>query len=101
MKLLGIDLSYEEFDYLICEQNKGKELKVVDGKVVAVERVVTDEEKAQMRIDELKSLLSKYDYIGIKIATGRGTREEYSSQIAQMTEWADEIDALRTKYNIY
>lgn len=100
MRLLGIDLSYEDFDYLICEQNKGKELKVVDGKVVAVERVVTDEEKAQMRIDELKSLLAKYDYIGIKIATGRGTREEYASQIAQMTEWANEIDTLREKYNI-
>lgn len=54
MKLLGIDLTYEEFDFLMCEQAKGKELKVVDGKVVAVERVITEEEKAQIRINQLK-----------------------------------------------
>lgn len=54
MKLLGIDLTYEEFDFLMCEQAKGKELKVVDGKVVAVESVITEEEKAQIRINQLK-----------------------------------------------
>ena len=30
MELLGIEISFEEFDHLMCEQNKGKELKVVD-----------------------------------------------------------------------
>ena len=39
MELLGIKMTLEEFDYLMCEQAKGKELKAVDGKVVAVERV--------------------------------------------------------------
>jgi hypothetical protein len=42
--LLNISLTDEEFDFLICEQNKGKELKVVDGKVVAIEHQVTEEE---------------------------------------------------------
>ena len=41
-KLLGINVTEEEFDYLICEQNNGKELKVVDGKVVAQEHILTN-----------------------------------------------------------
>ena len=51
-------------------------------------------ECATARIAELKALLKDYDYIGTKIATGRGTREEYAKEIAQMTEWANEIDEL-------
>lgn len=51
-------------------------------------------EYAIPRIAELKALLKDYDYIGTKIATGRGTREEYAKEIAQMTEWANEINEL-------
>ena len=49
MKLLGIELTEQEFDFLMCEQAKGKELKVVDGKVVVVERIITEEEKRFQR----------------------------------------------------
>lgn len=44
MELLGIELDFEEFDRLVCEQNNGKELKVENGKVVAYERIPTKEE---------------------------------------------------------
>ena len=37
MKLFDIELTKEEFDNLMCEQAQGKELKVFDGKVIAVE----------------------------------------------------------------
>ena len=47
MKLLGIELPFEEFDYLVCEQNKGKELKIVNGKVIAVDHEPTEEEILQ------------------------------------------------------
>lgn len=50
MKLLGIEMPLEEFDYLMCEQSKGKELKIIDDKVVAVEYVapqMTYEEKIE------------------------------------------------------
>lgn len=43
-KLFNIQITDEEFDYLICQQNKGKELKVENGKVVATEHQVTEEE---------------------------------------------------------
>ena len=60
MELLGIEMSIEEFDHLMCEQSSGKELKVVDGKVVAVEHEITKEECKQNRIFELKQLIQKY-----------------------------------------
>lgn len=55
MKLLGVELTLEEFDYLMCEQAKGKELKVVDNKVVAVERIITEEEKEQIKLAEYEN----------------------------------------------
>lgn len=54
----------------------------------------TADELKELRIAELKNLLASYDYIGIKIATGRATIEEYAEQIAQMTKWAEEINEL-------
>lgn len=59
MKLLGIELTLEEFDYLMCEQAKGKELKVVDGKLVAVEHESTESEIKQARINEIQTRLNE------------------------------------------
>lgn len=59
--LLGIEMSFEEFDHLICEQNKGKELVVENGKVVARERIITQEEINLQKILELKNWFEK-DY---------------------------------------
>ena len=53
MELLGIEMRLEEFDTLMCEQSKGKELKVVDGKVVAVERVEPPKTQEEI-IEELR-----------------------------------------------
>lgn len=47
MNLLGVEVTQEEFNNLLCEQANGKELKVIDGKVVAVEHEVTEEELLQ------------------------------------------------------
>lgn len=52
MKLLGVQITEEEFDYLMTEQSKGKELKVVDGKIITVDPVLTEEE---IRIQELRT----------------------------------------------
>ena len=51
-------------------------------------------EKAVSEIELCKSKLEKYDYIGIKIATGRATIEDYAVQIAEMRELADKINEL-------
>lgn len=53
----------------------------------------------QEKINYLKYKLTQYDYIGVKIATGRATKEQYATQIAQMAAWADEIDRLERELN--
>lgn len=96
-KLLNIEMSDVEFDKLMCEQSSGKELKVIDGKVVAIKREPTPKEIVTNKIQELKTKLEELDYIGIKIATGRGTREEYAKEIELMTYYANEINNLKNQ----
>ena len=46
---------------------------------------------------ELEAWLKAHDYIGVKIATGRATIDDYADEIKEMTEKAErinEIDAL-------
>lgn len=61
-QLLGIEMSLEEFDALMVAQNNGKQLKVIDGKVVAVDYEPTQEEIKLLQIDELKERLIRYKY---------------------------------------
>lgn len=59
----------------------------------------TREEWAEGRIAELKSLLSKTDYVAAKIAEGVATREEYESVLSQRQRWRDEINELLPESN--
>ena len=61
MELLGIEMPLEEFDRLMCEQSKGKELKVVDGKVVAVEHEPTQNELLELELRSLYAWFEEYD----------------------------------------
>lgn len=99
MQILGIELTDKEADYLFCEQAKGKELKVVNGKVVAVERIISEDKKIKIRIAELKQLLASTDYQAIKFAEGQLTKEEYEPIKLQRQEWRNEINSLEEKEN--
>lgn len=57
--LFDIQLDDDEFDYLMCEHAKGKELKVVNGKVVAVERVITEEDLNGLALYEKTTRLTE------------------------------------------
>ena len=94
MELLGIEMPLEEFDRLLVAQSNGKELKVVDGKVVAVDRIITEQEKAQTRIGELKAKLQETDYQAIKHFEGYLTDYEYEPIKAERQAWRDEINEL-------
>ncbi len=48
----------------------------------------------QVQIDEQKAKLAEYDYIGVKIAMGVATREEYAEQIAYTETLRAEINEL-------
>lgn len=61
MKLLGIEVTPEEFNNLFCEQSKGKEIKVVDGKVVAVERELTQQKQLERELSSLYDWFDEYD----------------------------------------
>lgn len=88
MELLGIELTLEEFDYLMCEQNKGKELKVIDGKVQAIEHIVTEEELKESRKSEITTRLNELSQDFIQATAG-----------AQFTDLTERISEFRTLHN--
>ena len=59
-----------------------------------------EKKDAVKQIKELQNELKKYDYIGVKIATGRANKEEYTEQISQMNILAEQIDSICTKYSL-
>ena len=72
-----------------------------DGSVYVEPPKPTEEELRRQALEsekaELEAWLKAHDYIGVKIATGRATIDDYADEIALMTEKAErinEIDAL-------
>ena len=53
-----------------------------------------EEELLEREKIELEAWLSAHDYIGIKIATGRATVEEYAEEIEEMKRKADRINEI-------
>ena len=75
-----------------------------DGSVYVEPPKPTEEELRRQALQtekaELEAWLKAHDYIGVKIATGRATIDDYADEIALMTEKAErinEIDALLNK----
>lgn len=96
-ELLGIKMSFEEFDRLMCEQSNGKELVVENGKVVASYQQPSEKELAEQRISELKQKLASTDYEAIKFAEGAMTAAEYAPYKADRAKWRAEINDLEKK----
>lgn len=65
---------------------------------ILVYHVYTQAELRQMELEDerlqLEQWLMGHDYIGIKIATGRATAEEYAAEIAEMTTKANRINEI-------
>ena len=53
--------------------------------------------ETESRIAAVDAEFKTLDYIGIKIATGRATFEDYKTEIARMSELADEKNELETQ----
>lgn len=91
-----LDLSKYDLSLLSCYRFINGELVLDEAKVG---RLKAEEEKAKLIAEkaDLEAWLSAHDYIGVKIATGRATIDDYADEIALMTEKAErinEIDAL-------
>ena len=69
-----------------------------DGSVYVELPKPTEEELRRQALQtekaELEAWLSAHDYIGVKIATGRATVEEYANEIAEMTGKAQRINEI-------
>lgn len=53
-------------------------------------------EAYQTELREKEVWLASKDYIGVKIATGRATVDDYTAEIATMTEYAARVEELRS-----
>ena len=69
-----------------------------DGSVYVELPKPTEEELRRQALQtekaELEAWLSAHDYIGVKIATGRATIDDYADEIALMTEKAERINEI-------
>ena len=95
-----LDLTQYDLNHISCYQFIGGALVLDNAKLA---KVIKEEEGRERLFElsaekaELEAWLSAHDYIGVKIATGRATIEEYATEIALMAEKAErinEIDAL-------
>ena len=96
---IELDLSDIELDYLNAYQYLEGELILDESK----KQSIIDEQTKQstkQQINSLKEDLLKYDYIGVKIAMGVATREEYAEQISYtetIREQIRELENFRTE----
>ena len=69
-----------------------------DGSIYVEPPKPTEEElKIQILVEEkiqLETWLREHDYIGIKIATGRATVDDYATEITEMKEKAERINEI-------
>lgn len=96
MKVLGIEVTKEKFDYLMCEQSNGKQLKVVDGDVFAVERVLSEEDLKQIKLAELQKRLNELSEDIIQIQCG-AIFEDKEDRIAEFRDVHNELRGLLGK----
>lgn len=68
--------------------------KYQDGKLIDMIGDETTEMSKEFKINALKNELANYDYIGVKIAMGVATKEEYANQIAYTEQLRREINEL-------
>ena len=88
--LLSLKSPINNLEYIEITEQEFNELS--KPKEPTAEQKAVEEKNA--RIAELYAKLKELDYIGIKIATGRATREEYADKIALMSAYASELNLL-------
>lgn len=86
-----LDLSKYDLSNMSCYQFINGELVLDENKLSEIE-ALKEKDRLLKEKSELETWLSSHDYIGVKIATGRATIEEYATEIAEMTEKANRIN---------
>ena len=79
----------------ICNEDGTKHIDLIDGVYyIKANEPPSEKETLEQEKYELELWLRQHDYIGVKIATGRATIEEYSDVIAEMQEKAERINEI-------
>ena len=88
-----LDLSKYDLNHLSCYRFINGGLVLDEAKIG---RIKAEEEKSKLIAEKanLEAWLRNHDYIGVKIATGRATVEEYATEISEMTEKANRINEI-------
>lgn len=88
-----LDLSKYDLTNLSCYKYINGEL-VLDTEKLEELEALKEKDKLLQEKKELEVWLKAHDYIGIKIATGRATVEEYATEISEMMEKAERINEI-------
>ena len=88
-----LDLSKYDLTNLSCYKYINGEL-VLDTEKLEELEALKEKDKLLQEKEGLEVWLKNHDYIGIKIATGRATVEEYATEIEEMTEKAERINEI-------
>ena len=93
-----LDLSKYDLNHLSCYRLINGELVLDEAKL---SRLKAEEEKSKLITEkaELEVWLRNHDYIGVKIATGRATIDDYADEIAMMNEKAERINEIDAMLN--
>ena len=88
-----LDLSKYDLNHLSCYRFINGGLVLDEAKIG---RIKAEEEKSKLIAEKanLEAWLRNHDYIGVKIATGRATVDDYVDEIALMTEKANRINEI-------
>lgn len=97
-----IEISDEDYKALHSGAKKWQDGEIVNDPAYPELKAKRDAEEAEKKrrapiereIRALKAELARYDYIGVKIATGCATKEEYAEQIAHCEELRKKIREL-------
>lgn len=88
---VGFDVEFDNPEYVIENNvNDFYDFRIEDGHAVF-------DPEPDSQIIVLKRKLAAYDYIGIKIATGAATREDYAEQLTEAQEWRERIRELEAE----
>ena len=88
-----LDLSKYDLTNLSCYKYINGEL-VLDTEKLEELEALKEKDKLLQEKEGLEVWLKNHDYIGIKIATGRATVEEYATEIEDMIEKANRINEI-------
>ena len=91
---IELDLSDYDLSYLTCYQLINNKLVLDEVKKAQLVEQENKQSLAQ-ELSQCESRLKELDYIGVKIATGRATKEEYLTEIEEMNNLANRINQIR------